>query len=98
MRVGKKAAAIAAASTLLVLGGVASTAFAGGAGGGTFTCSISGIPGWGTVTSQYNHPTLSHYATAAGVGRQTVSKTKGVNAVANVGRAVSGNACYWGTS
>lgn len=96
MRIARNTA-IAAAGMLLVVGGVTSGAIAGGAGGGTFTCTMSGIPGWGTVTSQYNHPSLDHYATAVGKGRQTVSKSAGTNAVAKIGRTVSDNACYWGT-
>ena len=97
MRIANKAVAIAATSALLVVGGMASAAVAGGAGGGTFTCTMSGIPGWGTVTSQYNHPTLGHYATASGKGVQTVSQPAGTNAIAKVGRTVSSNSCNWGT-
>ncbi len=66
---------------------MASSALAGGAGGGDFTCTMSGVPGWGTVTSQYNHPTVAHYATAIGNGRTTVTKAAGVKAVAEQGRA-----------
>jgi len=97
MRIAKKAVAIAATSALLVLGGMASAAVAGGAGGGTFSCSQSGIPGWGTVTSQYNHPTLGHYAEAVGKSTLIVSKPAGTNAIAKVGRTISSNYCYWGT-
>lgn len=95
MRIGKKAAAVALGA-LLVLGGT-TAANAAGAGGGTFKCTQSGVPGWGTVTSQYNHPSLEHWATAVGKGRQTVSKAAGTNAVAKIGRTVSDNACYYGT-
>lgn len=95
MRIGKKAA-MAAASALLVVASVATGAVAGGAGGGDFKCTQSGIPGWGTVTSQYNHPDVRHYATAQGRGRSTVTTNAGTNAVAKIGRTVSSNACYWG--
>lgn len=95
MLIVKRVATVVLTSGLL-LGGAATAAFAGGAGGGDFTCSQSGVPGWGTVTSQYNHPTLAHYATAVGNSRTTVSKSAGINAVASQGRAPSGNACYWG--
>ncbi len=57
---------------------------------------MTGIPNWGTVTSKYNHPSQEHYATAIGRGRKTVSKSAGEEAVAEIGRAWSGNKCYWG--
>ncbi len=97
MRSLKKVALVGALGVMLAAGGAATTAMAGGAGGGTFTCSQSGVPNWGTVRSQYNHPSVGHYATAIGKGRQTVSKPAGTNANAAVGRSASSNACYWGT-
>lgn len=96
MGAAKKVASVAAGA-MLVIGGLSSAAIANGAGGGEFKCSITGIPNWGTVTSEYNHPTKTHWATATGKGRHTVEKAAGVNAVASVGRSTSGNACNWGT-
>ncbi|WP_169166694.1 lactococcin 972 family bacteriocin [Cellulomonas taurus] len=93
----KKAAVVGALGIGLALGGVGTAALAGGAGGGTFTCSQSGVPNWGTVRSQYNHNGVGHYATAVGKGRQTVSKPAGYLADAAVGRSLNSNACYWGT-
>ncbi len=97
MGIAKKVATIAVTSALLLGGGMTAAA-AAGVGGGDFTCTMSGIPGWGTVRSQYNHPTKEHWATAVGSGRQTITKPAGTEANAAVGRAVSGNACYWGTN
>lgn len=80
----------------LALSGVG-LAFADGADGGNFRCDMSGVPGWGTVSSHYNHPSKDHWATAVGRGRETVNKPAGQEAIASVGRAFSGNKCYYGT-
>lgn len=87
-------AGVSLAGCLAISG--AGLAFADGAAGGNFSCDMSGVPGWGTVTSHYNHPTKAHWATAVGRGRQTVNQPAGVEAVASTGRAVTGNKCYYG--
>ena len=94
MRVRTTMVSLVAAAALV--GGLAPVAMAAGAGGGDFTCSMTGIPGWGTVRSQYKHPSKYHYATAIGSGRQTKYAAAGAVADAHVGRAGGGNACYWG--
>lgn len=98
VRIAKKAVTIAATCALLVGTGMTSAAFAAGAGGGNFTCTMSGIPGWGTVTSKYDHPTSAHWATATGKGVQTTHKPAGEVAIAKIGRDARGNACNWGKS
>lgn len=92
----KKILATLTLSGSLLGAGVAASFAGDGADGGDFRCDISGIPGWGTVTSHYNHPSLDHWATAIGRGRETVNKPAGTEAVASVGRAVKGNKCYYG--
>lgn len=96
MSIAKKAATIAVTSALLLGGGMASAAVAAGAGGGNFTCTLTGVPGWGTVRSQYSHPSKDHWATAHGNGEQTIQAGPGKMADAAVGRALSGNTCNWG--
>jgi len=91
-----KSAVAGAAAGLMLLAGTATAAMAAGAGGGDFTCTQSGVPGWGTVTSSYYHGSVSHWATAVGKGRQTKSADAGKTAVAKIGRTISDNACYWG--
>ncbi|MCX8673544.1 hypothetical protein J3T91_08095 [Bifidobacterium sp. B4001] len=76
--------------------GIAPVAMAGGAGGGSFTCDLSGVPAWGHVTSSYMHPKKNHYATAIGTGRVTSQAYSGKWAVAQTGRRAKGNQCYWG--
>ncbi len=96
--IGRRAKGMVAGAAvgLMLIAGTATTAVAAGAGGGNFTCTQSGVPGWGTVTSKYYHASVSHWATAVGKGRQTVTAAKGKTAVAKIGRTVSDNACYWG--
>lgn len=76
--------------------GIAPVAMASGAGGGSFTCDLSGVPRWGHVTSSYLHPNKDHYATAKGTGYVTKRAPSNQWAVAHTGRALSGNQCYWG--
>ncbi|WP_406709987.1 lactococcin 972 family bacteriocin [Trueperella pyogenes] len=71
-------------------------AIAGGAAGGDFSCDLTGVPRLGYVTSSYNHPTRTHWATAFGTGRKTVEKGPKVTAVATTGRALYGNRCFYG--
>ncbi|MDR2254221.1 MAG: lactococcin 972 family bacteriocin [Bifidobacteriaceae bacterium] len=81
-----------------MLGGAAApAAFAGGADG-DFSCTQSGVPGWGTVTSRYTHYSKKHYATAKGRNYVTVSAAAGKQAVAKDSRALSGNECFYGVS
>ena len=75
---------------------VPTVAFASGADGGNFGCSISGVPGWGYVNSTYYHPSRKHYATAQGKGRQTVWANARGTANALTGRNFSGNKCWYG--
>jgi hypothetical protein len=92
----KRTVAIVATSAFLLVGGIGSAAFAGGTGGGDFTCDISGVPGWGHVTSSYKHPSRRHHATAVGTGYVTVTRPAGTWAVAKTGRTAKSNYCYWG--
>ncbi|WP_129288778.1 lactococcin 972 family bacteriocin [Trueperella pyogenes] len=71
-------------------------AVAGGAAGGDFSCDLTGVPRLGYVTSRYNHPTRTHWATAIGTGRVTVEKIPKITAVATTGRALYGNRCHYG--
>ena len=88
---------VASSMVALVLStGMVPVAMAGGAGGGSFTCDQSGVPGLGHVTSSYHHPKKNHYATAQGTGFVTTQADRGKWAVAQTGRALSGNKCYWG--
>ncbi|MBI0048743.1 lactococcin 972 family bacteriocin [Bifidobacterium sp. B14384H11] len=88
---------VASSMVALVLStGMVPVAMASGAGGGSFTCDKSGIPGWGHVTSSYLHPTKSHYATAKGTGYVTIQAGGNKWAVAKTGRALKNNQCYWG--
>jgi hypothetical protein len=96
-RITKKAVAIAA-SLLLMGGALAPAAVAAGSDKGNFTCDKSGIPGFGYITSSYNHPDYRHYATAIGTGYATVHADAGATAKAKTGRAFSGNECYYGKS
>jgi hypothetical protein len=88
--------AVSAVGAVVLSISMVPVAMAGGAGGGSFTCDQSGIPGWGHVTSSYRHPSRSHYATAKGTGYVTTQANAGTWAVARTGRAASGNQCYWG--
>ncbi len=89
---------LAAIVVLVSIPGTSGTAMAGGAGGGSFGCTMTGVPGWGTVRSSYHHRYSGHYATAVGRGRWTVWAAPNHWAVAKVSRATYGNRCYWGKS
>lgn len=98
MTINGKAAFVGAALLIaLTVGGTGLAYASGGADGGTFNCNYDGVPGWGTVTSSYNHPTKAHWATAIGRGRSTVNKPAGQTATASVSRATYGNQCLYGT-
>lgn len=93
----KVAVLVAAVSTALVIP-VAGVAFAdGGAAGGDFNCRMTGVPGWGSIYSSYNHPDKQHWATASGLSYETVERPAGEVAVARADRNVWGNECFYGT-
>lgn len=49
-KTAKRRSLLAAATSLLMMGAlcIPTTVYASGADGGNFTCSLSGVPGWGT--------------------------------------------------
>lgn len=87
---------VLASTAMVATFAVPTVAFASGADGGNFGCSISGVPGWGYVNASYSHPSRRHYATAQGKGRQTIWANAGHTANARVGRDFSGNKCWYG--
>jgi lactococcin 972 family bacteriocin len=91
-----KKAAVVAATAFMLIGIAVPTAVAAGADGGDFSCSLSGVPAWGYVHSDYKHPSRKHYATAVGSSQQTIHADAGKWAKATTGRTGSGNHCYYG--
>lgn len=97
-KTAKRRGLLAAATSLLMMGAlcIPTTVYASGADGGNFTCSLSGVPGWGYVNASYYHPTRRHYATAMGKGKQTTWADAKKTAKARSGRGVTGNKCWYG--